>query len=149
MNNLTLPDSVRKTLLFKRSALESDRSNLESSLSKVEAEIADIDAVLSPVIESVSHLPKEAPRAFAVIEREVPISRQIIDFAAANILLGVSLTTEKIYHLMVVNGTKFPEGKPPQERITRVISGTGLYKGHKSKGWTLVPKENDPVAAGS
>jgi hypothetical protein len=139
----TIPDSVRKTLLSQRSILQNERL-------KIDAEIADIDAFLNPVFEVGLTLPTAVPKAFALTEGKVPISRRIIDFAAANILPGVSLTTEKIYHLMVVNGAKFPpEGNSPQSRITRVISGTGLYKGHKSKGWTLAPKEDDPAATGS
>jgi hypothetical protein len=140
MNNQSFPESVRKTLLQRRSILEIERS-------KIDSEIFDIDAVLNPIVETVSSMPKASPAVFAPAQSKVSISRQIIDFAGANILPGVSLTTEKIYHLMVVNGVRFPEGKSPQARITRVLSGIGLYKGHKSKGWSL--KENDPVAAGS
>ena len=123
-----IPESVRQTLLAQRFALIEKRA-------KLDAEISDIDAVLG-----IGYV--DTP-----LESEVSISRQIIDFAAANILPGVRMTTEKIYHLMVVNGVKFPEGKDPKARITRVLSGTKLYKGHKTLGWSL--KGEEPVDAGS
>ncbi len=121
-----------------------ERALLVAARQKLDDEISEIDLFLGrPVDSQIDPAPLDTS-----VESDGSISRQIIEFAAANILPGTSLTTEKIYHLMVVNGIKFPqEGRPPQVRITRVISGTGLYKGHKSKGWSL--KENDPVASGS
>jgi hypothetical protein len=127
MNN-QVPEIVRQTLLAKRSLLLEERA-------KLDAEIFQIENFLG------------LAKADSLIESETSISRKILDFASANILPGVNMTTDKIYHLMVVNGVKFPPGKPPKARITRVLSGTKLYKGHKTLGWSL--KGKGPVAAGS
>jgi hypothetical protein len=133
------PSIVEQTLLAKRALLVEERFKLDT-------DIAAIDAFLNPDRPTRAQAMAFAiPMKLAV--REASISRQIIDFAAENISPDVSMTTEKIYHLMVVNGAKFPQGgKSAQSRITRTISGTGLYKGHKTNGWSL--KGETPVAAG-
>lgn len=137
MNNVH-PAIIKQTLIAKRISLLAERS-------KLDADIAHIDAFLS-----TDGSAKKPSKVFTdpkvSNDTEVPISRKITDFASANILPGVNMTTEKIYHLMVINGAKFPQGISPQSRITRVISGTGLYKGHKSKGWSL--KSENPAGAG-
>jgi hypothetical protein len=137
--NPCTPNIIRQTLLAKRALLVEERF-------KLDADIAAIDAFLNPDRPTTPQAMAFAiPMKQAV--REASIGRQIIDFAAKNISPDVSMTTEKIYHLMVVNGAKFPQGgKSAQSRITRTISGTGLYKGHKTNGWSL--KGETPVGAG-
>ena len=83
-------------------------------------------------------------------DSDAPLTRQIKETAKTMVQPGMYVTTEQIYQTMLANGIVFPpatEGKPPTARITRVLSGTGLYKGHKTKGWSL--KGENPAVTGS
>lgn len=71
------------------------------------------------------------------------ISAQIKEAAKALIVAGKYVTTQEIYDFMVKSGSEFPAtGKEPLPRITKIVSSTGLYKGNKSRGWSL---RGDPL----
>lgn len=143
-----IPEIIKKAALEERARLVSERDRVALPINK---QIADIDQFLAehgtpvtpaPVMPAVPVL-----RIDSDSESEASISRQIRDTAKALILPGRNATTELIHQTMLASGIRFPlTGKPPMSRITRVLSGTGLYKGHKTHGWSL--KGESPAVTG-
>lgn len=66
----------------------------------------------------------------------LPVTTLVKNKAAAMILPGVFASTEDIARSLVADGLMIEHAK-----ITRILSGTGLYKGHKTKGWSLRGEE--------
>lgn len=62
----------------------------------------------------------------------MPVATAVKAKGKAMILPGVFVTTDEIARSLAADGMQVE-----QARITRVLSGTGLYKGHKTKGWSL------------
>jgi hypothetical protein len=114
-----------------------------------DVQIEEIEAFL--VEHGVSFMEEPAPvlQLAAESDSDASITRQIKDMAKKMIVPGVHVTTDEIYSALFSSGVMLPpptDGKPRAARITRVVSGTGLYKGHKTLGWSL--KKESPVGAG-
>lgn len=141
-----LSETVKNALLRERKELVVQRDLAARSL---EMKIAEIDSHLGEYgiyIEKTSIAAEVAEQE----DSDISMTKQIKEFAKDMITPGVFVKTESIYQAMKDRGIDLPptgSGKPPAARITRILSSTKLYKGHKTHGWSL--KENDPVGAGS
>lgn len=138
-----VPEIIKQAVLKQRAELVSEREQL---VHDIDRKIAEIDLFLGT---SEATLVIPIPKAIAAAtDFDASITRKITDTAKSLITPGVQVTTAQILQAMILAGVEFPDtGKAPMGRITRVVSGMGLYKGHKTHGWSL--KENDPVGAGS
>jgi hypothetical protein len=125
-----LPDPVRRAILHEREVLEARRREL----------VADIDRQLQ---EINAFLGDDAPLDAAVrlpmaAEEPVSATRTILNIAASMIVPGRFVTTSQIVEALHGRGFKFPEtGRAPAARVTKILSGTGRYKGSKTLGWSL------------
>ena len=118
---------------------------MKDAAAPFDEKLKELDTFLAPF--EINEAIFQATKIFVDLENELSISGKIKETAKAMIQPGTHVTTEEIYRVMVEKGVVFPDGKPPLARITRVVSGTGLYRGHKTKGWSL--KGEEPVGAGS
>jgi hypothetical protein len=116
-------------------------SEIESFMREHEIEF---DSALVPV-----HLASEP-------NNEASFTAQVKAMAKSLIVPGVYVTTEQLWRAVQASGAEAPEtmdGKPETARITRIISGTRLYNGHKTKGWSLKGEElagdNPPASSGA
>ncbi len=77
----------------------------------------------------------------------MPVATAVKAKAKAMILPGVSVPTDEIARSLAADGMTVEPA-----RITRILSGTGWYKGHKTKGWSLrgeAQTDGRPFAASS
>jgi hypothetical protein len=124
----TIPDSVRQVLLKERNHLSTERSKLVADLDR---RIGEIDAVLggSPEVRE------------AVVEAAAAFNTATIRAAAdALIASGGPATTERVKDSLIRSGIKVPEDATL--RITKALTRTGIYSGHRTKGWTLKADSN-------
>lgn len=129
-----IPDIVRQAVLKRRVELVSEREQL---VRDIDRQIAEIDSFLkppfgdAPIWEGATNLESE-------VDSDASITRHILEMAKATIVPGERVTTKQLATMLLAAGVKFPlTGKAPEARITRVLSGSKLYKGHKTLGWAL------------
>ncbi len=72
----------------------------------------------------------------AEIDENPSVATLVKGKAASMILPGVFVSTEDIVRSLIGDGHSIENGK-----ITQILSGTRLYKGHKTKGWSLKGEE--------
>ena len=146
-----LPDSIIQPLLESRKDLVVQRDRAASVWS---IKIKEIDDFLLSHGIAVNGMAATLP-AFTISAGGGPdtLTGTIKEFGKNMIKSGYYVTTELLVKAMLDAGVEFPdEGASPNARVTRVISGTGLYKGHKTKGWSLkgeAPMTGRPSGASS
>ena len=144
MNN-PIPDIVKAALAEKRLQLVSQRDEaIARAAAPFDRQIADLDKYGNGTQAAQGGTMTGTPLTL----RE-SLSSQIKDAANWVIASGNSSTTEDIYKILVDRGVQFPDSKSPLLRITKVLSGSGQYNGHRSRGWSNkgeVPKAGRPSA---
>ena len=142
-----IPVSIQKAVLKQRDEFIIQRDKATYQWDIQIKEIEDFLAENGISFDGALFIPElQLPRESDI---EASLTRQIKDMGRQMILPGKYVTSDEIYSALAESGARMPppaDGKPRTARITRVLSGTGLYKGHKTKGWSL--KGESPVTAG-
>ena len=136
-----IPDSVRTILLERRETLRAELATVSAPIMTM---IADIDLVLG--LQNSAGAPANIP---AVVVDSAPSggvvfnTASIVDATEKLISASASATTDAVLQTLLAAGVAVPVDA--KARITKALTRTGRYRGHKTRGWShrVPPKKTD------
>ena len=140
-----LPQVVIDAVRNERSRVQADRDQaMALAAAPFDLKLAEINRFLDahgslggPTGHASSTMLPPAGAA-GMVDSDARISAKIKDMARALILPGSYVTTQEIHNSLLAAGVEFPKtGLEPPRRITKILSGTSLYQGDRTRGWSL------------
>ncbi|MFD1837999.1 hypothetical protein [Paracidovorax cattleyae] len=133
---MKIPEPVKTAALTHWNDLCARRDSIVLEIKELE-EFMRGHGILTHANENVER--PDAGQSFSSVVRSI---------AAQMIVPGAYVKTEEIYEAVKASGVTMPpreEGKPDTARITRILSSSGAFKGHKSKGWSVKSEPSEEL----